>query len=88
MLNIQEISSLCINFVSQIQPDIHTKLVEKLQQLIRIDIIAICARLAVILNDSSRRRDLLAQQGEGAQSLLNLFQTVRISFMNTSTLVI
>jgi hypothetical protein len=88
VLNIQEISSLRINFVSQIQPDIHTKLVEKLQQLIRIDIIAICARLAVILNDSGRRRDLLAQQGEGAQSLLNLFQTVRISFMNTSTLVI
>ena len=87
-MNIQEISSLHIDFVSQIQPDIHAKLVEKLQQLIRIDLVAICARLAIILNDSSQRRDLLARQGEEAQSLLNLLQTVRILFMNTSMLAV
>jgi len=64
--------------MSQLPPDIDPELIPKVQQLIRSDIVVICAQLAFTLKDSSQRKYFLTQQGEEAQSLLNLLQTVCI----------
>jgi hypothetical protein len=50
---------------------------EYLRQLIFLDAIAVCARIAIIIKDPRQRRDFFSKRGNDAQSLLDLLQEVR-----------
>lgn len=50
---------------------------DKLQKILSLDTVCICAQLMDILNSSDKYRALLALRGEEAQSLLDLIQAVR-----------
>jgi hypothetical protein len=49
---------------------------DQLSQLLALDAVAICDRLAVIVTDPIKYRIFLLQRGTNAQSLLNLIQEV------------
>jgi hypothetical protein len=46
------------------------------RKILAWDVIGLCAHLAVVVTDDYKFKDLIAQRGPGAQSLLGLLQTV------------
>ena len=49
---------------------------ESLKKLLNVDVIGLCAHLAIIVTDGGKYKDVISRRGPDAQSLINLLQAV------------